>query len=286
MSIQAPVCSSVANRSAYPLATAGWAECAMAAARRSTTAHPCPAANARGSPGILSTRSARSTRRPGAHWGIGHRRPDHPGPRAETSGVLAAGNAAPEPGMSDRCASDSGWRPVLRGLRRHRPDSRRRRLRPGHSRRAQRGRRIGAAAEYRRRSGYRAHAHAAARVDNRRASRLRRRTPRARSDDRHDQLCRRNAGGIGRARRNPGAPRLPRIPVQRSGFVIRALRPDQGPARFGHHPAGVDHARRRHHPSSPRSHRIHHRRPGHLLRGDVRPQACIHPSTRCRRCRG
>ena len=77
------------------------------------------------------------------------------------------------------------------------------------------------------------------------------RTPRARGDGRHDQLLRGAAGGVGGARRDPGTACLPRIPLQRPGLAVRAVRADPRAARLAHPGAGADHARRRHHPPGP-----------------------------------
>ena len=70
---------------------------------------------------------------------------------------------------------------------------------------------------------------------------------------RHDQLRRGAARGVGRARRNPCPPRLSGLPLQRSGVAVRAVRQDQRPAGLGHRAARPDDARRRHHPPVPTS---------------------------------
>ena len=47
----------------------------------------------------------------------------------------------------------------------------------------------------------------------------------------HDQLLRGPAGGVSRPRRDTRPPGLPRLPVQRPGFPVRAVRPDPGHSR-------------------------------------------------------
>ena len=69
--------------------------------------------------------------------------------------------------------------------------------------------------QHRRRPGRRADPDTADRAHRGRAPRLRPRPARARRDGRHDQLLRGGARGLGRPRRDPGPPRLPRLPLQR-----------------------------------------------------------------------
>ena len=125
------------------------------------------------------------------------------------------------------------------------------------------------------------------RADDRRAPRVRPRPPRAGRDGRPDQLLRGAARGLGGARRDPLAPRLPRLPLQRPRLAARARGADP---RAGHGSVtqlpGADHAGRRHHPSRPRHHRLHHRGPARAGPPSCTPRACIRRSTRSARCRG
>ena len=109
------------------------------------------------------------------------------------------------------------------------------------------------------------------RADDRRAPGLRGRPARARGHGRPDQLLRGAARGLGLARRDPVASRLPRAPLQRSRGAARAGRAHQGPGRIGHAAAGPDHARRRRHPSRAGHRRLHHRGPAGVLAGAARP---------------
>ncbi len=72
--------------------------------------------------------------------------------------------------------------------------------------------------------------------------------PASGGDDRHDRLRRGAARSVRGPGRGPGPPRLPRIPLQRPGLALRALRPDPRPHGLGHRAARPHHARGRHHP--------------------------------------
>ena len=126
---------------------------------------------------------------------------------------------------------------------------------------------------------------AAHRADGRRAPRLRRGAPRARRDGRHDELLRGGARGRRRARRDPGPPRLPRLPLQRPRDLYERAGRHQGPRRVAHPDAGPDDARRRHHPSRSRPHRLHHRGPDRARRTSCTAAASTRRSTRCAPCR-
>ena len=71
---------------------------------------------------------------------------------------------------------------------------------------------------------------------------------------------------------DPGAAGLPRVPVQRPGLAVRALRPGPRSGRVGDHHPGADHAGRRHHPPRSGPDRVHHRRAGGALRRAARPR--------------
>ena len=70
----------------------------------------------------------------------------------------------------------------------------------------------------------------------------------------------------------PGRRGYPGLPLQRPGLPVRALRTHPGPARFGHRGTGAHHAGRRHHPSRPRPHRLHHRGPDRAQPRPPRPR--------------
>ena len=114
-------------------------------------------------------------------------------------------------------------------------------------------------------------ADAALRADGGRISRLRRGPARARHHDRHDQLLRGAARGLGEPRRDPEPQGLSRLHVFGPRLDLRARRLHARDARHGDATADPDHAGRGHQPSDPRPHRLHHRRPGRA-RPRARPQ--------------
>ncbi len=183
-----------------------------------------------------------------------------------------AGLPAPGARHPDRRPGDRRRRAVLRGVRGDGADPRRRRRGPRRAGGAVAGRRAGAAAQHRRRPGHRADPHSPHRAHRRRAPGVHGRPPRPGRDGRHDELRRGAARGVGRPRRDPGAARLPGLPLQRPGVAVRALRTDPRAARFGHGPAGADHARRRHHPPGAGPHRLHHRGPAGAVGGPACPR--------------
>ena len=151
---------------------------------------------------------------------------------------------------------------------------------------AHRRRRSGRAAQHRRRPGRRAARHAAHRADDRRAPRVRPRPPRPGRDGRPDELLRGAARGLGGARRDPLAPRLPRPPLQRPRRAARARRADRGPPRLRHPAARADDAGRATSrtpcPTPPAT----SPRASSCWRPSCTPRACIRRSTRSARCRG
>ena len=133
---------------------------------------------------------------------------------------------------------------VQRGLRRDGTHPRRRRLGPRPARGAVRGRRAGAVPQHwpTRRSIERI---LTPRIALTVAEHLAfdARPSRAGRHGRHDQLLRGAPRGVGGARRDPGPAGLSRLPLQRPGLAVRAMRADPGRARLGDAGAGADHAR-------------------------------------------
>ena len=104
---------------------------------------------------------------------LGDRRADHAGAGPEAARLLGAGAAAPRAGRADRRPGLGRGRAVLRRLRGHGADPRRRRPRARHARGAVGLGRAGAAAQHRRRPGDRAGADPAAGAHGRGAPGLR-----------------------------------------------------------------------------------------------------------------
>ena len=214
--------------------------------------------------------AARDATRAGAHRRLRDRRPGHPRAGPEAADLLGRRPAASGARRADRRAGADGRRALRRHLRGDRDHPCRR---GGGRRRARHAQLRGPhrAAQHRRRPAHRAPRDAEHRADDRRAPRLRGRPARARGHGRPDELLRGAARGLGLARRDPVASRLPRAPLQRSRGAARAGRAHQGPGRLGHAAAGPDHARRRRHPSCAGHRRLHHRGPAGVLAGAARP---------------
>ena len=190
-------------------------------------------------------------------------------------------------GADRRRRARAARRAVRRRLRRHRHHRARDAALP-RPRSSERARSSAACCTSTRRSDptHRAPARAARRAGRGRVPRLRRRHARAGRDGRHHALLRGAARDRHRARGDPRPPRLPRLHVHRPGEPLRARR-DRRRARPGSVTQIPDphHAGRRHHPSHPRPHRLHHRGPDRARPRAAPARASSRRSTCCRRCR-
>ena len=103
--------------------------------------------------------------------------------------------------------------------------------------------------------------------------------------DRHDQLLRGAARGLGEPGRDPEPQGLSRLHVFRPRHDLRARRLHARCARHGDATADPDHAGRGHQPPDPRPDRLHHRRPDRARPRRSTTRASIRRSTCCRACR-
>ena len=282
------VSRSPAPRCASRSAPAGWAGSATAAASRSTAARRCSARRRRRSRRAAQPDPARAAGRAGAHRGLGHRRADHPGARPEAAGLLGGRPAAPRARRprSPRRPSAGGepFSVVFAAMGLTHADAAV--VRDALEERSAAGELVlllNTADDpvieriLTPRIALTVAEHLAFALG----------PPRAGGHGRHDQLLRGAARGLGRPRRDPGAARLPRLPLQRPGLAVRALRADpRAAARLGHGAAGADHARPATSPTRCPTSPATSPRARWCCPPRRTPAASTRRWTRCRRCTG